>query len=273
MKPPFTDLPRKMTCCYLITNSVNGKKYVGSAAVCTYTRWHCHLTQLRSGNHGNKHLQSAWNKYGENSFDFTILEECPAEECENVEDKWITELNSADQELGYNICKNARNCLGVKRSEETKAKMRELANNRSPEHNEKLRTLARTPERRALSSKTHKGKKTSEETKLKLSEASKAQRKDPEYAWRQRMAKLSRKSVGPTARQQLDLYLGKRKHTAATKAKQSISAKNRDPETAARIQAAAQEAKKAKRAKFGTDRGNKEEWKALKQAEKSEDQS
>ena len=37
-------------------------------------KWH--KARLRSQKHPNKHLQSAWNLYGEDKFEFEILEEC-----------------------------------------------------------------------------------------------------------------------------------------------------------------------------------------------------
>ena len=58
---------------YGIKNKVNDKLYVGS----TYyfnSRFGCHRSLLRSNKHTNKHLQSAWNKYGENNFEFFIVE-------------------------------------------------------------------------------------------------------------------------------------------------------------------------------------------------------
>ena len=64
-----------MTCgIYKITNTANGKVYIGSS-VDVHGRFNCHRSDLRNNRHGNQHLQNAWNLYGENSFVFEIIEE------------------------------------------------------------------------------------------------------------------------------------------------------------------------------------------------------
>jgi len=59
---------------YKIINVVNNKFYVGSAVDFT-ARKRRHWWALRNQRHANKHLQAAWNKYGEQSFTFVIVEE------------------------------------------------------------------------------------------------------------------------------------------------------------------------------------------------------
>lgn len=66
-----------MTCgIYEIVNKVNGKRYVGSS-VDVWRRSSGHKHRLRNGNASNKKLQNSWNKYGEDSFTFNVIEECP----------------------------------------------------------------------------------------------------------------------------------------------------------------------------------------------------
>lgn len=60
---------------YKITNIVNGKFYIGSS-IDIFRRWRQHRRQLRLNVHINPKLQHAWNKYGEKSFQFEIIEEC-----------------------------------------------------------------------------------------------------------------------------------------------------------------------------------------------------
>jgi len=88
---------------YLIRNITNGKFYVGSA-VNFIKRWNRHKFDLRHNIHDNKHLQIAWNKYGESSFIFEILEELPKEiilDCEQtLLDKYV------GLEWCYNISKS-----------------------------------------------------------------------------------------------------------------------------------------------------------------------
>ena len=66
------DIPRK-SGIYQIRNLVNGKVYVGSAVNLQHRRRE-HRSDLRNGNHHSIKLQRAYNKYGESSFAFEILE-------------------------------------------------------------------------------------------------------------------------------------------------------------------------------------------------------
>lgn len=59
---------------YKIINTKNNKFYVGSAVDFT-ARKRRHWWALRSKRHANKHLQAAWDKYGEDAFVFVIVEE------------------------------------------------------------------------------------------------------------------------------------------------------------------------------------------------------
>lgn len=78
-------------CIYKIINAVNNKFYVGSA-VNFEKRKARHLWRLRRGDHANKHLQSAWNKYGADVFLFVIVEAVSNDEdilaAENI---WLKE--------------------------------------------------------------------------------------------------------------------------------------------------------------------------------------
>jgi group I intron endonuclease len=112
---------------YKITNSVNGKVYIGST-FCKggfKRRWIVHKSGLKRGKHPNKHLQSAWNKYGEFVFifelieiitDYTILLE--------REQYYIDSHQSFNDKIGYNISKNASApMLGRSHTEESKKKI------------------------------------------------------------------------------------------------------------------------------------------------------
>ena len=57
---------------YKIENKVNGKVYIGQS-IDIEKRWKSHISYLNKGIHRNKHLQSAWDKYGEGNFDKKIL--------------------------------------------------------------------------------------------------------------------------------------------------------------------------------------------------------
>lgn len=86
---------------YMIFNEVNQKCYIGQSANIE-KRWHDHLNALNNGNHYNTHLQNAWNKYGEENFTFSIVQECKPEELDELEILYIKQYNSNNSEFGYN---------------------------------------------------------------------------------------------------------------------------------------------------------------------------
>ena len=58
---------------YIIENLINNKIYVGSS-INLKRRKYFHFNYLRNNKHGNKHLQLSFNKYGEECFNFKIIE-------------------------------------------------------------------------------------------------------------------------------------------------------------------------------------------------------
>jgi len=74
---------------YKIRNLVNQKFYVGST-INAKERFKSHRSRLRGGRHHSKHLQSAWNKYGEECFKFEIIEEvADVTTLRTIEDQWL----------------------------------------------------------------------------------------------------------------------------------------------------------------------------------------
>lgn len=86
-----------MPCIYQIKNLVNDKSYIGSTQNALPKRQREHLAALRGGYHFNKHLQSAWLKYGEKNFLFELVEDVliPKEADIDIY-RYVT-----DKELGY----------------------------------------------------------------------------------------------------------------------------------------------------------------------------
>lgn len=88
----------KIIGIYMIRNKSNGKVYIGQS-VDIYLRWKSHKKNLQKGCHRNIHLQNAWNKYGEDNFEFLIIEECNEDRLTKQEQYWIDfygGLNSTD---------------------------------------------------------------------------------------------------------------------------------------------------------------------------------
>jgi group I intron endonuclease len=123
---------------YLIKNIANNKVYVGSARNANQ-RWREHKHSLKKGKHHSSYLQRAWDKYGEQSFTFDIIEEVTnPEHLIAYEQVYLDYYKSYETDRGYNICKVAGSQLGMKHSEETKRKMSESAKNMSEETKKKM---------------------------------------------------------------------------------------------------------------------------------------
>ena len=83
---------------YKIINIVNNKYYIGSSKDIDF-RIHKHFLELKGNRHKNKHLQSAYDKYGENNFRYIILELCDIEDLICKEQFYI---NSGNWDMMYN---------------------------------------------------------------------------------------------------------------------------------------------------------------------------
>lgn len=138
--------------------------YVGSA-VNISARWNRHKNSLRKNMHENPHLQNAWNKYGEEAFEFVVLEECDVEQLLEREQHYLDQ--GFDQ--FYNCSPTAGSRLGMANSPESKRKTSEslMGHVVSEETREKLK-------------EAHTGRKMSEETKKKIGLAHRGRKRSPE---------------------------------------------------------------------------------------------
>lgn len=185
---------------YLVTNTLNGKQYVGQTTVAGNKVGHGYM------------VTAAYKKYGKQTFSYEVVKSgIPDRNTLNyLERFWIKTFDSRTPN-GYNIehggsdkdkvsdetreLKRQQN-LGKKHSAETKAKMSASRTNPSVETRQKLSVARKgwkwSDEAKAKMSKSHTGravsettkeklravnagKIVSEETKMKLSEAAKRQ--------------------------------------------------------------------------------------------------
>lgn len=105
-------------CIYQILNLVNEKFYIGHSQDYDI-RWWEHERKLKVNKHDNYHLQSAWNKYGKEAFEFILIELVEEKDMLLREQFWIDILGACDKELGYNINPDALrppSGLGTKRT-------------------------------------------------------------------------------------------------------------------------------------------------------------
>ncbi|MNJ90225.1 GIY-YIG catalytic domain protein [compost metagenome] len=206
---------------YAIKNKTNGKMYVGSSRQYGDNRWKTHLKILRANCHHSSKLQRAWNKYGEENFEYIILEKLNDEQDQFEKEQYWIDLKDSYRN-GYNATETAgrvdmtdevkekiRNTMkgrplssehikafsqakiGEKRSSETKEKMRIAAQGRkhSKDTKEKIGDSCR-------------GKKRSEESKKRYTQM--VESRTEEHKLNIALSKLAKKDL--TVNQLRDLY-------------------------------------------------------------------
>jgi group I intron endonuclease len=163
---------------YEIYCSSNNKRYVGQAENID-ERWINHIWKLRQNKHHNKHLQNAFNKYGENCFIFRTVELCNVELLDEREIFYIKELNAHETLGGFNVCWGGSSGMrGVEFSEE---------------HRRRL-------------SESHLGKKASDEARKKMSESRKGEKNS---FFGKKHSEESRKKIGDSERGEKSQFFGK----------------------------------------------------------------
>lgn len=182
---------------YQIRNQISGNRYIGSA-IDLRKRWQRHLAALHCGQHHNPHLQSAFDKYGEEAFIFEILKYVAPKNLIEYEQYYFDLLKPE-----YNIALIAGSLFGFRHTDEALAKM----------------SAAKTGERHPMYGKRH-----STETLAKMSEALTGERNpmygntgERHYNYGKHLSEETRAKIGAA-------HIGKR-HSAATKRKMSIAQK------------------------------------------------
>jgi len=86
---------------YVITNTENGKKYVGKSKW-PEKRFQQHIWLLRRGCHTSKSFQEDFIKYGETAFTLRVVETVDPNASEDRELAWMRKLKTYTSEYGYN---------------------------------------------------------------------------------------------------------------------------------------------------------------------------
>lgn len=142
---------------YMIENKKNGMRYVGQSDNIK-KRWVQHRGDLRRNRHDNDHLQKAFNKYGEESFSFRILEEVPVRFLDVAEIWWIDYLDTFRN--GYNMTAGGESTRGL------------VPWNKGKPRSERIRKiLSESAKKRTGEKNPFFNKKHSEATKKKISAA------------------------------------------------------------------------------------------------------
>ena len=102
---------------YLITNKVNGKKYVGQ------TLKHFPIQRLSEHAYGNKPIGKAIQKYGLKNFEFKIIDIAVSRDALNQKEaQWVTFYESLSP-LGYNLCHGGGTSSGYRHSKKSRLQM------------------------------------------------------------------------------------------------------------------------------------------------------
>ena len=165
---------------YILENTVNGKYYVGKTRS---NNLHDYLSVKRWGaRHGKikgMPVVAAMAKYGIDKFEARILTTAETDEQLNqLERLWIAVLNARDPKIGYNIAPGGEAVRSGPLSEEHKKKIGLANKGRRP------KPYVRTAKHRQQISDRSKGKKASEETRLKISLAGQGRKRGPETCQR-----------------------------------------------------------------------------------------
>ena len=123
---------------YCIRNLVNNKVYIGKSKN-IYNRIAAHINELRrKSKNENRHLINAWFKYGENNFDYYVLEYLNLDEdlLRDRELYWIQKYNSTERKYGYNLRMDSSTKMIV--HQETKDKLsKTITGENNPNYNHK----------------------------------------------------------------------------------------------------------------------------------------
>lgn len=206
---------------YKITNIINNKVYIGKTEKSLSSRIAYHIQDLKANRHCNRHLQSAYNKYGINCFKFENIDKAiDSESLNQLEKNYITLYLSTNDKFGYNLTNGGDGTCGWKATEETRKRMSDskkgvLAGSKHPQF----------------------GKKMLESTKIALMEANKKRvipkgkdnprygKKNPQHSLRMKGRKLSAEHIAKISAGLMGKNKGKKPHINCIEASRKLKSK------------------------------------------------
>lgn len=180
---------------YKIINTANNKFYVGSTNH-TKVRFREHRKQLRGKRHHCKHLQAAWNKYGEDAFVFVLVQAvADTKDLFAAEEKWLREHHGETH--CYNSGRSANAPYRGCPKEDHPAFGRPKSDSERAAISQKLKAYyAEAPENHPRFGTMH-----TEETKAKISAKRKGKTAgDAHYRYGQVVSEEVRQKIGDTQR-------------------------------------------------------------------------
>jgi group I intron endonuclease len=167
---------------YKITNTVNGKSYIGQTIKSESERWATHLKDAVAGS--GYGLHRAIRKHGDSSFSVEVIAESTEEFLDELEIFFIRLYNTQSQ-FGYNMTSGGDGCRGCKWTDESRANL-SAAKKGTHHSDETKRKIGLSHKSRKLSAtqveqmrKNQTGKKTSVETRKAMSIAASVRKQRP----------------------------------------------------------------------------------------------
>ncbi len=153
------------TGVYSITNTVNGKKYIGSTTTSFRRRYKSYIKNYNMKM--NKKLLNGINKYGFDNFIFEIVEICPIVITRCREEYFILQYNTVND--GYNIkytCSGGNG--GANKGKKYPKPSKELIMKRAAGVSKALKGVPKSVSHRAAMSEVRKGHPPTHSLKVKI---------------------------------------------------------------------------------------------------------
>ena len=226
---------KKQTGLYSITHTATGRQYIGSA-VCIGGRWAAHRCDLNVGRHHNQKLQRAWDKYGAECFEFSVIE-LVAEKEKLIERE---QFHMDTCKPFFNIAPIAQSSLGIKHGPEYGAKISAAKKGcKNPKLSAAKKGLPLSELACQNAVKANKGKKRSEETKQRMSASMRGKKKSAAAVQKGAETRKLLYLTCPEYRQKCISRNKGRIHSVKTRTKRAAAIMNKwqDPEYRAKVSA------------------------------------